>query len=102
MTAETSGPVAMIDKNGNLTVDAKEPLQDGRLTLLSQQGTTQAVTFLFRALRASSGLRIVSMVPIRVDETEVVLDLGTPNGAARFLSQLRQVFVTAEERVAAA
>ena len=102
MTAEKIGPVAMIDDNGHLTVDADERPEDGRLTLRFHSGTTQAVAFLFRALRASKDLRVISMVPIRGGNTEVIVDLNTADRAVSFLIQLRMVFATAEERAPAA
>ena len=74
MTAEKTRPVAMIDDNGHLTVDADERPEDGRLTLRFHSGTTQAVAFLFRALRASKELRVISMVPIRGGRSEVVFE----------------------------
>ena len=102
MTAELAGPVAVIDEGGHLTVDTEERPEDGRLTLRFHPRTMQAVAFLFRALRASRELRVISMVPIRGDNTEVVLDLNTPDRAVSFLIQLRLVFATAEERAVAA
>ena len=102
MTADNTRPVAMIDDNGHLTVDADERPEDGRLTLRFHQGTTQAVAFLFRALRASKELRVISMLPIRGGHTEVVLDLDTADRAVSFLIQLSLVFAKAEERALAA
>ena len=101
MTAEKAGPVAVIDEGGHLIVDAEERPEDGQLTLRFHSGTILAVAFLFRALRASRGLRVISMVPIRGDNTEVVLDLNTPDRAVSFLAQLRLAFATAEERAVA-
>lgn len=96
------GPIASIDHNGHLTVDPYKRPEDGRLTLRFHPDTTQAVAFLFRALRASSELRVISMLPIRGDWVEVVLDLNTPDRAVSFLIQLSLVFDAAEERRAAA
>ncbi len=101
MTAEKLGPIAAIDGNGHLTVDRYERPEDGRLTLRFHPDTARAVAFLFRALRASSELRVISMLPIRGDNVEAVLDLNTPDRAVSFLIQLRLVFDSAEERQAA-
>ena len=102
MTAEKIRPVATIDENGHLTVDADNRPEDGRLTLRFHKGTTRAVAFLFRALRASKGLRVISTVPIRGGNTEVVLDLNTADRAVSFLIQLRLAFAPAEEQAVAA
>lgn len=99
MIAKHSGPVAVIDDRGNLTVDAKEHLENGQLTLRFHRETSQAVEFLSQALRASSELRIVSMAPIHDDNTEVVLDLTTPDRAADLLNQLELALATPEERI---
>ena len=102
MAMEKVGPVAKIDNNGHLTVDPYERPEDGRLTLRFHLGTAQAVAFLFRALRASSQLRVISMLPTRGDSVEAVLDLNTPDRAVSFLIQLSLVFDAAEERQAVA
>ena len=102
MIAEQSGPIAVIDDGGHLTVDAKEHLENGQLTLRFHRETSQAVEFLSQALRNSSELRIVSMAPIHGDNTEVVLDLTTPDRAADLLKQLELAFATPEERIAVA
>ena len=57
------GPIAVIDGNGHLTVDPYKRPEDSRLTLRFHPDTTQAVAFLFRALRASSALRVISRLP---------------------------------------
>ncbi len=102
MTVEKLGPVAVINGKGHLTVDAYERPRDGRLTLQFHPGMTQAAAFLFRALRASSQLRVISMLPTRGDNVEAVLDLNTPDRAVSFLIQLGLVFDAAENRRAAA
>ena len=102
MRVEKPGPMAVIDGKGHLTVDADESPEDGRMTLRVHPDTIYAVAFLFRALRASSDLRVISMLPIRGDNVEVVLDLNTPDRAVSFLIQLSLVFATAEERMAVA
>ena len=99
---DTQGPVAAINGNGHLTVDPYEYPQDGRLTLLFHLDTTQAVAFLFRALRASDQFRVISMLPIPESRVEAVLDLKTPDRAVSFLIQLKMVFAAVEERDAAA
>ncbi len=102
MTVEKLGPIAVIDGNGHLIVNAYDRPEDGRLTLRFHPSTTQAVAFLFRALRAASELRVISMLPIRGDKVEAVLDLNTPDRAVSFLIQLRSAFATAEGLMAAA
>ncbi len=98
--AEQSGPIAVIDDGGHLTVDAKEHLENGQLTLRFHRETSQAVEFLSQAIRNSSELRIVSMAPIHGDNTEVVLDLTTPDRAANLLNQLELAFASREVRIA--
>ena len=102
MIAGHHGPVAVIDHRGHLTVDGNQHLENGQLTLRFHRGTSQAVEFLSQALRASSQLRVVSMTPIHGDNTEVVLDLTTPDRAANLLNQLELAFATPEERIAVA
>ena len=102
MTVGKHGPMAVIDGNGHLTIDPYEPPEDGQLTLRIHPDTTQAVAFLFRALKASSELRVICMLPIRGDNIEVVLDLATPDRAVGFLIQLSLVFGAAEKRTALA
>ncbi len=100
MTVEKLGPGAVIDGDGRLTVDPHERPEDGRLTLWVHPDTTHAVAFLLRALRASSELRVISVLPICGGNVEVVLDLNTPDRALNFLMQLRLVFDAAKERLA--
>ncbi len=102
MTVEKLGPIAVVDGNGHLTVEPYERPEDGRLTLRFHPDTTQAVALLFRALKASSELRVISMLPIRGDNVEVVLDLNTPDRAVSCLIQFGLVFDAAENRRAAA
>ena len=102
MTERKHRPIAQIDGNGHLTVNAYERPEDGVVTLRFHLDTTQAVAFMFRALRASSGLRVISMLPIRGDSVEAVLDLNTPDRAMSFLVQLGMVFDIAEKRRTAA
>ena len=102
MIAEHSGPVVVIDDDGHLTVDANQHLKNGQLILRFHRETSQAVDFLSQALRASSDLRIVSMAPIHGDNTEVVLELTTPDRAADLLNQLKLAFATPEDRIAVA
>ncbi len=102
MTVEKLGPIAVIDGDGRLTVDPHKRPEDGRLTLRVHPDTTDAVAFLFRALRASRELRVVSRLPICGGNVEVVLDLNTPDRAVSFLIQLGLVFDAAENRRAAA
>ena len=79
------GPVASVDRNGHLTVNPYRHPEDGVLTLVFHLDTTQAVAFLFRALRASDRLKVISMLPIQGDRVEAVLDLTTPDCAVSFL-----------------
>ncbi len=102
MIAEHSGPVAVIDHGGHLTVDATRHFENGQLTLRFHRETSQAVEFLSQALRASSHLTVVSLTPIYGDNTEVVLDVTTPDRAANLLNQLELAFSTPEERIAVA
>ena len=102
LTAEKSGPIASIDEEGLLTVDAEQRPEDSQVTIRFHQGTTEAVAFLFRTFRASRRLRVISMVQLRGDNTEVTLDLGTPARVSRFLKTLDRAFVPAEEMVDAA
>ncbi len=101
MTVEKLGPIAVIDGDGRLTVDPHKHPEDGRLTLRVHPDTTHAVAFLFRALRASRELRVISMLPICGGNVEVVLDLNTPDRALNFLTQLRLVFDAAKTTGAA-
>ena len=100
MTVEKLGPIAVIGGDGHLTVDPRKRPEDGRLTLRLHPDTTDAVAFLFRALRGSSELRVISMLPICGGNVEVVLDLNAPDQALNFLTQLRLVFDSAKERLA--
>lgn len=102
MTVEKLGPIAVIDGNGHLTVDPYKRPESGRVTLRFHPNTTQAVAFLFKALRASSDLSVISRLPIGGDSVEVVLDLNTADRAVSFLIRLSLVFDAAEERQAAA
>ena len=95
MTTEKSGPIASIDGNGHLTVDAEPRAKDRRVTVRFHQGTTEVVAFLFRTLRASKRLEVISMVQLRGDSTEVILDLRTPARVAKFLKQLDIAFAPA-------
>ena len=56
MTERKHRPIAQIDGNGHLAVNAYERPKDGVVTIRFHLDTTQAVAFMFRALRASSGL----------------------------------------------
>ena len=95
-------PVASIDRTGHLTVSPYRHPEDGLLTLVFHLETTQAVAFLFRALRASDRLKVISMLPIQGDRVEALLDLTTPDRAVSFLIQLKMVFSAVEERETAA
>ena len=44
-------------------VETEGPTQDGRITLRLHSSMTQPMLFLLRALKASRGLRIVSVAP---------------------------------------
>ena len=102
MTIEKSGPIASIDEDGHLSVESEPRAKDRRVTFRFHHGRTEAVAFLFRTLRASRRLRVISMVQLRGANTEVILDLGTPARVSRFLSQLNLAFAPVEEVMAAA
>ena len=102
MTTEKSGPIASIDESGHLSVEAEPLAKDRRITIRFHQGTTEAVAFLFRTLRASRRLRVISMVQLRGDNTEVILDFGTPARVSRFLDHMNVTFTPAEDVLAAA
>ena len=95
MTTEKSGPIASIDENGSLSVDAEPRAKDRQVTVRFHQGTTEVVAFLFRTLRSSRRLKVISMVQLRGDSTELVLDLSTPARVAKFLKQLDIAFAPA-------
>ncbi len=92
MTAETSGAIVVIGSSGRLDIDGNVAPEDGLFTLRLHGGTARAVEFCIRALMTSGELKVVSMVPIPGDSTEVVLDLTTPEHAASFLDQLKMEF----------
>ncbi len=72
-------------------VETEGPTQDGRITLRLHGSMTQPVLFLFRALRASRGLRIISVAPSLGGRIEMIIDLATIDQATAFLAQLGTV-----------
>ena len=96
MTGKKFGAAAIIDGSGRVTVDAGER-PEGLLILRFHRATIRGLVFLLRTLRASSGLRVISMLPIGRNDVEVVLDLKTPDRATSFLTQLSFVFAAAEK-----
>ncbi len=72
-------------------VETEGPTQDGRITLRLHGSMAQPVLFLFRALKASRGLRIVSVAPGLGGRVEMLVDLATTDRATAFLAQLDTV-----------
>ncbi len=72
-------------------VETEGPTEDGRITLRLHSSMTQPVLFLFRALRASRGLRIISVAPSLGGRVEMLIDLATIDKATAFLAQLGTV-----------
>ncbi len=101
MSTEKLGSAAVVDANGHLTSYPHQQSQDGQLTLQVHVDSAVTLGFVFRSLKASSELRVISMLPIRSDEIEVVIDLNTSERALSFLIQLDMAFSLAERRAAA-
>ena len=72
-------------------VETEGPTQDGRITLRLHSSMTQPMLFLLRALRASRGLRIISVAPGLGGRVEMLVDLATVDRANAFLAQLGTV-----------
>ena len=100
MSTEKLGPIAVVDGDGHLTAYPHQRFEDGRLTLRVHVNSAVTLAFLFRSLKASSELKVISMLPIRGDEVEVVIDLNTSERALSFLIQLDMAFSLAERRAA--
>ena len=72
-------------------VETEGPTQDGRITLRLHSSMTQSMLFLLQALKASRGLRIVSVAPSLGGRVEMLVDLATFDRAIAFLAQLDTV-----------
>ncbi len=72
-------------------VETEGPTQDGRITLRLHSSMTQSMLFLLQALKASRGLRIISVAPSLGDKVEILVDLQTVDRATAFLAQLDTV-----------
>ena len=72
-------------------VETEGPTQDGRITLRLHSSMTQPMLFLLRALRASRGLRVISVAPSLGGRVEMLIDLATFDRATAFLAQLDTV-----------
>ena len=72
-------------------VETEGPTQDGRITLRLHGSMTQSMLFLFRALKESRGLRIISVAPGLGGRVEMLVDLATFDRATAFLAQLGTV-----------
>ena len=99
MSTEKLGPIAAVDADGHLTIYPHQRPEDGHLTLRVHVDSAVTLGFVFKSLKASSELRVISMLPIRRDEVEVVIDLNTSERALSFLIQLDMAFSLAERRV---
>ncbi len=99
MSTEKLGPIAVVDADGHLTLYPHQRSEDGQLTLRVHVDSAITLGFVFSSLKASSELRVISMLPIRRDEVEVVIDLNTSERALSFLIQLDMAFSLAERRV---
>ena len=99
MSTEKLGSAAVVDANGHLTAYPHQRSQDGQLTLQVHVDSAVTLGFVFRSLKASSQLKVISMLPIQRDEVEVVIDLSTSERAFSFLIQLDMAFSLAEGRV---
>ena len=72
-------------------VETEGPTQEGRITLRLHSSMTQSILFLFRALKESRGLRIISVAPSLGGRVEMLVDLATIDKATAFLAQLDTV-----------
>ncbi len=72
-------------------VETEGPTQDGRITLRLHGGMTQPMLFLLRALKASRGLRVISVAPSLGGRVEMLIDFATVDLATAFLAQLGTV-----------
>ena len=101
MSTEKLGPIAVVDADGHLIAYPHQRTEDGQLTLRVHVDSAVTLAFVFRSLKASSELRVISMLPIRRDEVEAVIDFNTSERAFSFLIQLDMAFSLAEKGVAA-
>ena len=83
-------------------VETEGPTQDGRITLRLHSSMTQSILFLFRALKASRGLRIISVAPGLGGSVEMLIDLATIDKATAFLAQLGTVLSAIDSDLAEA
>ena len=72
-------------------VETEGPTQDGRITLRLHGSMTQPMLFLLRALRASRGLRVISVASSLGGRVEMLIDLSTVDQATAFLAQVGRV-----------
>ncbi len=72
-------------------VETEGPTQDGRITLRLHGSMTQPMLFLLRALRASRGLRVISVASSLGGRVEMLIDFATVELATVFLAQLDTV-----------
>ncbi len=72
-------------------VETEGPTQDGRITLRLHSSMTQPMLFLLRALRASRGLRVISVAPSLGGRIEMLIDFATVDRATAFLAQVDTV-----------
>ena len=72
-------------------VETEGPTQDGRITLRLHSSMTQSMLFLLQALKASRGLRIISVAPSLGGRVEMLIDFVTVDLATAFLAQLDTV-----------
>ena len=77
-------------------VEAEGPTADGRLTLRVHTSMTTSILFLFRALKASRHLSVLSVTPGRQDRVEMLLTLDTKDLALEFIRQLSVVLAAAD------
>ena len=72
-------------------VETEGPTQDGRVTLRLHGSMTQPMLFLLRALKASRGLRVISVAPSLGGRVEMLIDFSTVDRATAFLAQVDTV-----------
>ena len=72
-------------------VETEGPTQDGRITLRLHGSMTQPMLFLLRALKASRGLRVISVAPSLGGRVEMLIDFATVDRATAFLAQVDTV-----------
>ena len=83
-------------------VETEGPTQDGRITLRLHSSMTQSMLFLLRSLKASRGLRIISVAPSLGSRIEMIVDLATVDRATAFLAQLGTVLAATDYDLAEA